>query len=132
MRVPVARTGDAAADAKAVTAALLDGSAACVVDALGAAGHARLAAAAGAVAGPGVPRAPALELSVDAPRAEGAEVRLLRDGALVSEARVAPGARGHAVVRLPCGGATCSPGDYRAEVRREGRAWIFTNPVRIE
>ena len=132
MRVPVARTGDAAADARGITAALVDGRASCVIDARGAAGHVRLAAATGAVAGPGAPGAPGLELSLDAPTIEGAEVRLLRDGQLVAQARPEAAAGGRARVRLPCGSSACAPGDYRVEVRRDGRPWIFTNPLRIE
>jgi hypothetical protein len=132
MRVPVARTGDAAADARAVTAALLDGSGACVADALGAAGHVRLAPAPATVAGPGAPRPTGLDLSIDAPRLEGAEYRLLRDGQEVFRGQEDSVPGGRALVRLPCGAAACAPGDYRAEVKRDGLPWIFTNPVRIE
>jgi hypothetical protein len=122
MHVPVARTGDAVADARAVLAALLDGSAACVLDAVAPASGVRLHVRSDT----GVPDAVVLDL--DSPARDGAEASLLRDGAPVARARVSPGAT---PVSLSCG-ARCAPGDYRVEVRRGGRPWIFTNPVAIE
>ncbi|BDG06052.1 PHP domain-containing protein [Anaeromyxobacter oryzae] len=118
MHVPVALRGDAAADAAAVTAALLDGSAACVFEGV---------APAAAVALAPVPGG-ALALAVAAPDRTGAAYTLLRDGAPIG--RFEPDVAG-AGGTFRCPGP-CPPGDYRAEVRRGGRAWIFTNPVTIE
>jgi hypothetical protein len=139
MRVPVAATGDAERDARAVTAALTDGSASCVMDAVAPAARVRLAPAAAppgvAPAGLGAARPAALDLTLEAPRITGAEVRLLRDGELVFRTRGDPVRGGAVRARLPCvdgAVAACPPGDYRAEVRRDGRPWIFTNPVSIE
>lgn len=123
MHVPVALTGDAAADARAVSAALLDGRAACVMDGLAPAAAVSLARAPGA--------RPALALSLEAPDLSRARFRLLRDGEPAGEA--APAARGgRAVIPFPCGAEGCVPGDYRAEGTWDGRPWIFTNPVTIE
>jgi len=114
MHVPVAPTGDAAADGKAVLAALLDGRAACVFDGVAPAGNVRLAAEGGA-----------LRLSAEASLA-GAEARLWRAGAVVATGRDEGGA-----IRFDCAGG-CVPGVYRAVVTRGGRPWIFTNPVVVE
>jgi hypothetical protein len=114
MHVPVTPTGDAAADGKAVLAALLDGRAACVFDGVAPAAQVRLAAAGGA-----------LRLSAAGSLA-GAEAVLWRDGALVATSR----AEGEAL-RFDCAGG-CGPGTYRAVATRGGRPWIFTNPVVIE
>jgi hypothetical protein len=122
MHVPVAGTGDAAADARAVLAALLDGSAACVLDGIAPASGVRLHVA----PAPGTPDGLVLELA--APTPGEAEAVLLHDGVPIARAALAPGA---APVTLSCGGR-CAPGDYRVEVRRGGRPWIFTNPVAIE
>ncbi|WP_242345220.1 PHP domain-containing protein [Anaeromyxobacter terrae] len=116
MRVPVRRTGDAEADARAVTAALLDGSAACVFDGVAPAGRVRLAR----------PDAGTLALSLGAPPDPRARFTLLRDGRPAGA--LAPDADGAA---FRCGGP-CPPGDYRVEARIDGRPWIFTNPLRIE
>jgi hypothetical protein len=119
MHVPVALTGDGARDAAAVTRALLDGSATCVLDGVARGGVVRL----------GRGRAP-LTLEVG-PRAllEGAETVLVRDGAPVAHAV----GRGDSPVLavVSCEGG-CGPGAYRLELRRDGRPWIFTNPVAIE
>jgi hypothetical protein len=124
MHVPVTLSGDAAADARAVSAALLDGRAACVFDGVAPAGSVRLARA----ADPG-----ALELALRAPDLSGARFTLLRDGVPVGDGET-PVQAGAAVVRLPCGGPgpTCGPGDYRVEATRAGRPWIFTNPLTID
>ncbi len=139
MRVPVARTGDAERDARAVSAALLDGSASCVIDAVAPAAGVRLgpgpASPGVAPAGIAAQRPGSLDLTFDAPRVAGAEIRLLRDGELVARLREDSVASGPYLARLPCvtgAAAACPPGDYRAEVRRDGRPWIFTNPVVIE
>ena len=122
MHLPVALTGDPGADARVVSAALLDGRAACVLDAVAAAANVALAR---------VPGDPAFELSLDAPDLSLARFTLLRDGAPVAQA--APAVRaGRAVVRLSCAGGACGPGDYRVEGAWDGRPWIFTNPVTIE
>jgi hypothetical protein len=115
MHVPIALTGDAETDARAVAAALLDGSAACVMDAAAPAARVSLAAAPDEVT-----------LTLRGPAGGAVAARLLRDGAPVGPLEDAPGGW-----RLRCAGG-CSPGDYRAEVSRDGRPWIFTNPVRIE
>lgn len=119
MHVPVAPTGDARADAAAVTAALLDGRAVCVFDAVAPAARTGLSAREGALA---------LTLEGAGPAAERATWSALRNGVPVPvSARQEPGG-----VRLACGDRRCPPGDWRVEGRLDGRAWIFTNPVRIE
>jgi hypothetical protein len=118
MHVPVAPTGDAAADAAAVTAALLDGTASCVLDGVAPARHVRLTGSPGA-----------LSLHADAELGAPAELVLLRDGEQVG--LLAPDGQERGRALFHCGGA-CPPGDYRVEVRRGGRPWIFTNPVTIE
>jgi hypothetical protein len=123
MHVPVALSGDAPADVRAVTAALTDGRAACVFDGVAPAGNVRLTRAAG--------ERPLLELSVEAPDLSGARFTLLRDGAPVAQKAAAPRA-GNAVVAFDCGNSGCGPGDYRIEATWDGRPWIFTNPVSIE
>ncbi len=115
MHVPVRPTGDAAADGKAVLAALFDGRAACVFDGVAPAARVRLAHATGA----------AMQLSADG-SLDGAEARLWRAGAVVASGRGESGA-----VRFDCAGG-CGPGIYRAVATRGGRPWIFTNPVVIE
>jgi hypothetical protein len=122
MHLPIALTGDAAADVPAVVGALVDGRAACVFDGVAPATGVRLAPARG---GKG------LDLRVASPDLRPARFALLRDGELVAEG--APDARaGEAVVPFDCGGTACLPGDYRVEGTFDGRPWIFTNPVRIE
>jgi hypothetical protein len=114
MHVPVTPTGDAAADGKAVLAALLDGRAACVFDGVAPAATVRLAAV-----------GPTLLLTAAGPLASG-EARLWRDGAVVATGRVEGGA-----IRFDCAGG-CGPGTYRAVVTLGGRPWIFTNPAVFE
>jgi len=122
MHVPVAPSGDGAADGKAVLDALLDGRAACVFD-----GVAPAAQVALAPAGDGT-----LRLSIATPAGEAvdpAEARLVQPGggaAQPARAEAAPGG-----LRFSCPGG-CGPGTYRAEVTRGGRPWIFTNPVVVE
>jgi hypothetical protein len=116
MHVPVRPTGDAAADGQAVLQALLDGRAACVFDAVAPASAVTLAPA-----GDGTLLLTAGGASLDA-----AEARLVRHGAVAGVPEAAPGG-----VRFRCPGG-CGPGTYRAEARRGGRPWIFTNPVVIE
>ncbi len=139
MHVPVAVTGDGAEDARRVAAALLDGRAACVFDGVAPASFVRLARA----ADPG-----ALELALRSSDLSRARFTLLRDGVRIAEAAppaapsgakaredLSPGAKARedeAVVRLPCGGAACAPGDYRVEATWDGRPWIFTNPLTID
>lgn len=122
MHVPVTLSGDVAADARGVAAALLDGRAVCVFDGVAAASAASLALDRGGRD---------LVLSLEAPDLRRAEFTLLRDGAPVATA-AADGAGGSVAVRLSCGAGGCSPGDYRVEGRWGGRPWIFTNPVTIE
>jgi hypothetical protein len=114
MHVPVTPSGDAAADARAVLAALLDGRASCVFDGVAPASGLRLTA-----------DGPALRLTAAA-SLDGAEGRLWRAGAQVATAR----GQGSAL-RFECDGG-CGPGTYRAVVTRDGRPWLFTNPVVIE
>jgi hypothetical protein len=121
MHLPIAFTGDAARDARAVVSALTDGSAACVFDGVAPAAGVRLApAGAGRV-----------ELRLEAPDLRPARFTLLRDGAPVAE-RGPPGPSGAAAIAFECEGGRCPPGDYRVEARWDGRPWIFTNPVAIE
>ncbi len=122
MHVPVTPSGDAAVDARAVSAALLDGRAACVFDGVAPARSVRLVAARD---GRG------LELLLDAPDLSRATFTLLRDGGVV--ANRTPAARtGAAAIPFGCDGGPCPRGDYRVEAIWDGRPWIFTNPIRIE
>jgi len=119
MHLPIALTGDGGRDAAAVTRALLDGSATCVFDGVARGGVVRL----------GRGRAPGtLEAG---PRAllDRAETVLVRDGVSVPHAVAAGESPVLSVVRCEGG---CGPGSYRLELRRDGRRWIFTNPVAIE
>jgi hypothetical protein len=121
MHVPVTPTGDGARDARAVAAALLDGSAACVLEARGAVSRVRFE---------GGSRA-ALTLDLPAGVAD-ASVRLVRDGRVLHD-RPLPLRPGRNEVPLaPMCGGTCVPGDYRIELRRASAPWIFTNPAAIE
>ncbi len=123
MHVPVRPTGDAAADGRAVLAALLDGGASCVFDGVAAASGVRLAVADG---GRG------LELHLSAPDLGRARFVLVRDG-LVAGERTPAASAGEAVIPFACeGGGSCPPGDYRVEATWDGRPWIFTNAIRIE
>jgi hypothetical protein len=121
MHVPVRPTGDAAADARAVTDALLDGSATCVLEARGPVARVRFTGGKDAA------------LDLDAPGgAADASARLIREGAVVAERplALAPGPN-HVPLAPLCGGA-CPPGDYRIELWRAGAPWLFTNWVGIE
>jgi hypothetical protein len=123
MHVPLALTGDAGRDARAVERALTDGSAACVFDGL----------APGSVTLEADAARGRLTLSVRGPDLEGAEAVVVRDGRRAGAIPLpAGGAAGEASVVLPCGEERCPPGDYRVEVLRDGHPWIFTNPVAIE
>ncbi|GAO02374.1 PHP domain-containing protein [Anaeromyxobacter sp. PSR-1] len=119
MHVPVTLGGDAARDAAAVRAALLDGRAACVLDGLAPAAGVRLTPTAEG----------ALSLSLHGAAAGSRTYTLLHDGAPAGRFEAARD--GSAGGTFRCGGR-CPPGDYRAEVALDGRRWIFTNPVRIE
>jgi hypothetical protein len=121
MHLPIALSGDASADARAVVAALTDGTAACVLDAVAPAARVRLAPAGGK----------RIDLLLEAPDLGPARFTLLRDGVPLA-ARPAPVRSGEAVVSFDCEGARCARGDYRVEGTFGGRPWIFTNPVRIE
>jgi hypothetical protein len=114
MHVPVTPTGDAAADGKAVLAALLDGRATCVFDGVAPAARVRLS-----------PDGDALRLTADA-SFDGAEAVLWRGGVVVASGR----GQGSSV-RFDCAGG-CGAGTYRAVATRGGRPWLFTNPVVIE
>jgi hypothetical protein len=121
MHVPVRPTGDGARDARAVAAALLDGSATCVLEARGAVARVRYQGG------------PAAALALDLPAAApDAAVRLVRDGALVAERPLPLRAGPNAVPLAPLCGGACAPGEYRLELWREGAPWIFTNPAAIE
>jgi hypothetical protein len=117
MHVPVAPTGDGKADAAAVRRALLDGSASCVLDALGPASGVRLSVA---------QSGDRIDLAATAPGKVRPAWLLFRDGAPVGAMASAPGGWSWS-----CGGR-CPPGAYRVEGRRDGAAWLFTNPVWIE
>lgn len=120
MHLPITLSGDAAADARAIVAALTDGRAVCIFDGVAPAAAVRLVPARG---GKG------LDLLVEAPDVRPARFTLLRDGAPVAHRSAAEGA---AVIPFDCEGARCPPGDYRVEATWDGRPWIFTNPVSIE
>ena len=124
MHVPVRPTGDAAADGRAVLAALLDGARELRVRRRGR----RLGRPArGRRRRPG-PRAPPLRR----PTSAGPGSSLVRDG-LVAGERTPAASAGEAVIPFACeGGGSCPPGDYRVEATWDGRPWIFTNPIRIE
>jgi hypothetical protein len=117
MHVPVQMTGDASVDLPRVREALLDGSAWCVLDAVAPAWGVRLALA---------PSRDRLELRVATAGGGRRSYRLFRDGAPVGPMAAAPGGAAFA-----CGGP-CPSGAWRVEGRRDGEAWLFTNPVWIE
>jgi hypothetical protein len=121
MHLPLSLTGDARRDARAVVDALAEGKGACVFD--GEAPGRILRLARGRKAGT-LEAGPASLL-------RGATSVLVRDGVVVSHVVVAGtnGAAGVGVVRCEDG---CTPGNYRVELWRGGRPWIFTNPVAIE
>lgn len=122
MHVPVRLGGDARSDARLVERALTDGSASCVFDGVAPA-SVRLDADRGLAR---------LSLSLRGPDLAGAEVLVVRDGKPAGGVTLAADAGGDVSLALPCGGDRCPPGDYRVEILREGRPWIFTNPVSIE
>jgi hypothetical protein len=115
--VPVSATGDGAVDAAAVTKALLDGSGACVLDAVAPASGIRLSVS---------PTRDRIELAATVPGKVRPAWLLFRDGAPVGALAGVPG--GWA---WNCGGP-CPAGAYRVEGRRDGAPWVFTNPVWIE
>jgi hypothetical protein len=117
MRVPVRPTGDGAADVAAVRRALLDGTASCVLDAVAPASGVRPSVA------PGGDR---IELRAAAPGKERPSWILFRDGAAVGHMAATQGGWSWS-----CGGP-CPKGAWRAEGRRGGVSWVFTNPVWIE
>jgi hypothetical protein len=117
MHVPVAATGDGAADAAAVRKALLDGSAWCALDAVAPSSGVRLSV------GPAGDR---IELVATAPGKVRPSWFLFRDGAPVGVMASASGGWSWS-----CGGP-CPSGAYRVEGRRDGAPWLFTNPVWIE
>ncbi len=117
MHLPVAFTGDAVADARAVVAGLLDGRAFCVFDAVAPAAGVRLAV------GPARDR---VDLAFSTPDPSRARWLLYRDGSLAGEMAAASGG-----ATFSCDGP-CPRGAWRAEGRWDGVDWIFTNPIRIE
>lgn len=117
MHLPLTLTGEAAADARAVVAGLLDGRAFCVLDGLAPASGVRLAAA---------PSGGRIDLSATTPDPSRARWLLYRDGSLAGEMRPEPSGASFA-----CPGR-CARGAWRAEGRLDGDDWVFTNPVRIE
>jgi hypothetical protein len=116
MHVPVPATGDAEADAAAISAALLDGRAVCVFDGVAPAASVRLAAERGGLA-----------LEARSAALDRARWTVMRDGVPqpLEALRTPEG------VRFVCAGV-CPPGDYRVEGRLDGQPWIFTSPVRME
>lgn len=117
MHLPVALGGGAAADARAVAQALLDGSAACVLDAVAPAWGVRLALA---------PSRDRVDLFAGTVERQRARFLLFRDGSLAGEMAATPGGASFA-----CGGP-CAHGAWRVEGRWDGQDWLFTNPIRIE
>jgi len=117
MHLPLTLAGEAAGDARAVVAGLLDGRASCVLDGVAPASGVRLE--------PG-PAGDRLDLAVSTPDPSRARWLLFRDGSLAGEMEAGPGG-----ARFACGGR-CPRGAWRAEGRWDGHDWIFTNPVRIE
>jgi hypothetical protein len=118
MHVPVALSGDAAADTRAVLGALLDRRAVCVFDGVAPAGPVRLTPAEGG----------GLDLTLEGPAPRGARVRLLRDGSEAEAGPLSPGWPN----RVHFCTAGCPRGIYRAEATVDGRPWIFTNPVTVK
>ncbi len=119
MHLPLTLSGDAAADARGVVTALAAGKGACVYDGVAPGRLVRFGR--GREAG---------TLEVGPPELlHQASTVLLRDGAPVPHT-IAAGPN-PALAALRCEGG-CPAGTYRLELRRGGRPWIFTNPVRIE
>jgi hypothetical protein len=118
MHVPVALSGDGARDARAVVDALVGGKGACVFDGEAPGRILRLSRG----------RKPGTLEATPAALLRGVTSVLVRDGVVVPHVVVAgPNAAG--VVRCEDG---CGPGNYRVELWRGPRPWIFTNPVAIE
>lgn len=119
MHVPVALTGDGARDARAVVDALAGGKGACVFDGQAPGRMLRLARG----RKPGTIEAAPASLLRDATSV------LVRDGVVVPHVVVAGPSAAVGVVRCEDG---CGPGNYRFELWRGEKPWIFTNPVAIE
>lgn len=117
MHLPVELTGDAAVDVPRVERALLDGVASCVLDAVAPAWGVRLSLA---------PSGDRIDLQVGTSGPGRSSYQLFRDGAPVGNMPAAPGG-----AAFTCGGP-CPRGAWRAEGRRDGTPWLFTNPVWIE
>jgi hypothetical protein len=115
--VPVTPSGDGPADVDRVRRALLDGSAWCVLDAVAPASAVRLSLA---------PSGNRIDLGVAATGPGRPTYHLFRDGAPVATMASVPGG-----ATWSCGGP-CPPGAWRVEGRRDGAAWLFTNPIWIE
>ncbi len=121
MHVPFRPTGDGARDARAVTEALLDGAATCVLEGRGSVVRVRY----------GGGRDAGLSLTLPADVAD-ATLRLVRDGRLLRSQPQPLRAGENALPLAPLCGGRCAPGDYRLELWRGGAPWIFTNPAAIE
>lgn len=119
MHLPLTLGGDAAADARGVVAALAGGTGACVFDGVAPGRLVRL----------GRGREPGTLEAEPADLVRAATTVLVRDGAAVPHAVAAEPDPALATIRCEGG---CPAGTYRLELRREGRPWIFTNPVPIE
>ena len=120
MRVPVERSGDADTDARAVTAALLDGSAACVFDGVAPAGRVRLlrpddASIALSLGAPPDPRARSRSCATGARRVRSSRARTARRSAATAPVRQATtawrrGSRGgRGSSRTPCASSKSAP-----------------------
>lgn len=119
MHLPVALTGDGARDARAVVEALTRGTGTCVLD----------GEAPGRVLRLGRGRKAGTLEAGPASLLWGATSVLVRDGVVVPHVVIAGPNALLGVVRCEDG---CGPGNYRLELRRGERPWIFTNPVAIE
>jgi len=117
MHVPVAPSGDDAADLRAVRQALFDGSATCVLDAVAPASGVKLALA---------PSGDRIELHASTTAPSRSSWHLFRDGAPVGTMAASADGASYA-----CAGP-CPRGAWRVEGRRSGEAWLFTNPLWIE
>lgn len=119
MHLPVALTGDAARDARAVVDALAGGKGDCVFD----------GEAPGQILRFGRGRKPGTLEATPASLLRGATSVLVRDGVVIPHVVVAGPSATTGVVRCEDG---CGPGNYRIELWRGGQPWIFTNPLVIE
>ena len=117
MHVPVAPSGDAVADARAVRQALFDGSASCVLDALAPASGVRLSLAS---------TGDRIDLRAALATPWRVAWQLYRDGAPVGTMGASPEGASYS-----CAGP-CPRGAWRVEGRRAGEPWLFTNPLWIE